>query len=128
VTFTWNVPGETAEPAVVVRADASPGDVARAAAHLTAMALNAALDAMNATGHPTPDQDLCHLIADDEGVSLVIDDPDQPDYGAAARAAAPALKALGIGAVLEIAIRAHDVGALADQAARTRVPGVDSPL
>lgn len=124
MTFSWNVPGSTAEPAVVVRDSAPPGDVARAALHLLDTVLDAACEALGDDG---PEQGDLRLELD--GDELVLGVQDVGDTGPhemrrVVEAALPKLRELGIDRVIW---PHYDVAEL-ETAERKPVDGVDNPL
>jgi hypothetical protein len=120
MTFTWNVPGGTAEPAIVVRTEAPPGDVVRAALYLLDVATELAADAMGEDGPPAED-----LRLEDDAGDLVLHIMNQDgNWGGAIKAAQPRLAALGITRVVcgEWVTREYQVPE------KKPVNGVDNPV
>lgn len=120
MTFSWNVPRETAEPAIVVRDAAPLGDVARAALHLIDIVTELAADALGDEGPPQED---LRLEVDGDDLVLHVLNADG-DWWDTVKAAQEKLTVLGITRVVwgEWAGREFAVPA------KALVDGVDNPL
>lgn len=101
MTFTWNVPGGTAEPALVVRADAPPGDVARAALSLLDSVLDQVAEALDG-----PEYGDLRLEVDGDDLVLVIEQ--EGAWVAAVEAGRGALAALGVTRVTWASVLHHE--------------------